>query len=276
MKNLLLLILSSLILYSCSSSVDKFRPTVFYPESKTGILSYYSNGIPFGAFNIDSSTNCIISVEEVKILENKYFRLWLLYQNNSDENYLLEPLKIVKMGIKGNNGKYYELKPEPPSSILVSIDDEKESKLIVETIGSTLKMISNNVSTKNTTITDNRNHQLEVNDKGEKIEARNEKIVSNAKSNFNDITTWYDTYLTSINNGILRKNTLFKNQSVNGYIYFLLPDEFQSKKFDRFDVRSYPDPDDKKNFDIEKSLFTLIIKTNTGEKVVEYKISKDE
>ncbi|MEI7485352.1 MAG: hypothetical protein WCK13_11645 [Ignavibacteriota bacterium] len=191
---------------------------------------------------------------------------------------MLEPLKIATVKIKGNNEKNYYLKPEPRSAILAPIDEEKESKIIAETIGSSLKMISNNVKTKNTTIKDNNGNKIEIEDKKDKINDKNDRIESKMQSNISDIATWYDIFQESINNGILRKNTLFQNNSVNGYIYFLLPEEFQTKKFDRFDVRTFPDPDGKEEnkFDIEKSLFTLIINSNVGEKVIEFKVSKDD
>lgn len=278
MKNIFLITLFSILLCSCSSSVDKFKEKVFYPEPKSDVLSYYANGIPFGAFSIDTSINCIISIEEKNILGNKYFRLWILYQNNLKEPYLFEPLKIATIRIKGNNEKNYYINPEPRSAILAPIDEEKESKIIAETIGGTLKMISNNINTKNTTIKDNKGNKIEIEDGKDKSRDKNDKIVTDVKSNINDIATWYDIFLESINNGILRKNTLFQNQSVNGHIYFLLPEEFQTKKFDKFDVGTYPNPDgkDENKFDIEKSLFSLIIKTNIGEKVIEFKISKDD
>ena len=37
--------------------------------------------------------------------------------------------------------------------------------------------------------------------------------------------TWYDVYKRSVDQGVLRRHTIFPGQSVNGYIYFTLPNE---------------------------------------------------
>ncbi len=55
------------------------------------------------------------------------------------------------------------------------------------------------------------------------INDKKEKIKSILRQNHNDLQNtenWYNIFKNSINDGVLRKNTVFPNQSVNGYIYF--------------------------------------------------------
>lgn len=252
----------------CSSPKD-FQYDVFYPKSNSGILSYYIDGIPFGAFFSDS-LGYIISLEKVNMIGNYYLRLWLLCQNNYQESYLLDPINIAKIKINYKN-KTYDLLPETPSKLLSDVENDKQVNLITQTIGSTLKAINTHFKTKNTKITDGHGNEITVHDREEKVETKVDQIGNKFENKLNNIENWYDIYSSSINNGILRKNTMFNNLSVNGYIYFNLENFSGGKEFDRFDVSTY-EGNNKANF--EESKVSLLIETKSGYKEIEFVRSK--
>jgi hypothetical protein len=108
------------------------------------------------------------------------------------------------------------LSPEKPSIILNHIENQKLIANISTAIGGWAKELS----TKPTTITSEaesgKTIRSTVNDAKEKRAAvRDETDQSIASTSY-----WYDTYNNSVSQGLLRKNTIFPNQSVNGYICF--------------------------------------------------------
>jgi hypothetical protein len=69
---------------------------------------------------------------------------------------------------------------------------------------------------------------------------------------------WYDAFKNSISSGILRKNTMFQNQSVNGYVYFELPTlrDYAGRKY---------------TFNPNDRGFTLTIKIPPAQKAILFK-----
>ena len=57
-----------------------------------------------------------------------------------------------------------------------------------------------------------------MNDRGEKIQAANDRTDAQMR----ETAYYYGTFKESVNSGILRRNTIFAGQSVNGYMYFPL------------------------------------------------------
>ncbi len=212
-----------LLISGCSSesALIKQYKTVYEPEKKEGVISYYVSGLPMGAYG-DDKYSIMFNLKPATILDDNCLRLWLLYENINEEEYLIEPTKITKIELWKYGIKRYELSPESPLNILTQIEEDKQQNLIMESIGSALK----NLSTSNTKIKINGKDKIEIKDKDQKIQEITEENVNR----INNINDWYDIYSESINNGLLRKNTLFKNKSVNGYIYFKIPIEDKNVK----------------------------------------------
>ncbi len=113
--------------------------------------------------------------------------------------------------------------PESPTKILANISNEKAKSLIVQSIGGTFETMSINPTTAKTRLDDGSTLTTTLNDKKEK-----QDIVTNRTANtMANTAIWYDTYINSVSNGILRRNTVFPGQSVNGYIYFPFPDQWE-------------------------------------------------
>jgi hypothetical protein len=131
----------------------------------------------------------------MKLAGEKYFRLWMLVANNASTPYVLDPLRSVSLEFLGKT-VYGEVRSAiqvtPPSEVLASID---EAEMMAE--------ISRNI--------------------GGFLLARASQVQTPDYARFSDlreISNWYSTFKSSINAGILRKNTIAPGTSVNGYVYF--------------------------------------------------------
>lgn len=180
---------------SSESTIIKKYKTVYEPINQDSVTSYYVSGIPFGSYENDKYS-IIFNVQATNILYNEYLTFWVLLKNKGEEEYLLEPTKIFKMSILKGNIKKDDIFPESPLNILREVEYSKQTDLVMAAIGSALKTIS-----------------VKTISSVEREEDRLERKVSN-------INTWYNLYSESVNNGILRKNSLFQDKSVNGIVYF--------------------------------------------------------
>ena len=189
----------------------------------------------------------------VEIAAVGYIRLWLLYGNKMSTDFLLAPSEIVTMTISGKDDYESNIKPESSSKILADIEDEKIISSILTTIGGALQTLS----TQNTKIYDENNEeQMSIGDK----DLKNELILQKTKKQLANTVYYYDLFKESVNQGILKRNTLFPYKSVNGYLY--LPIEAYS-------MYSY-----RGSFieDIEDNIDKIIFKINTpiGIKNIEF------
>ena len=108
------------------------------------------------------------------------------------------------------------LSPEKPSIILNHIDNQKLIANISTAIGGWAKELSTESTTITSETESGKTIRSTVNDaKENRATVRNETDQSIASTSY-----WYDTYNNSVSQGLLRKNTIFPNHSVNGYICF--------------------------------------------------------
>ena len=164
------IVLCGFVFLSCASTAP---PTIFVPSQDAAVKSYYRNGLPIGAISHDS-TLIMLSMEPTELVGTRYMRLWFLYRNGTDAQFLLEPMKCAKLSIEGADEMYQDIAPEAPARILANIENAKASALIVEAIGGTLQ----GLSAQSTTITNRSGDKWEVNDRGEKIQVVNDRSDS--------------------------------------------------------------------------------------------------
>jgi hypothetical protein len=251
--DLLILVLATLIISSCASTKP---PVIYLPTQNSEVMSFYRNGLPIGVVNTDSSF-IIVLLEPTDVGDTDYMRLWLLYKNNSNTPYLLEPLKAVKLSIlsiKGDRKSFDNITPESPTKILAHIKNEKTVSLIAQAIGGTLKAMS----TQQTTITNRKGDEWVVNDKDSKVDA----VLARTRTLMINTAVLYDIFENSVNSGILRRNTIFPGESVNGYIYFPLP--LDKESVGPFSIKP------------ESYNYRLFITTQIGGNVIEFTPAEGE
>jgi hypothetical protein len=156
----------------------------------------------------------------------------LLLIGETPTDYIIVPLneypKSIKYVSKEKVGRVVEivdsqtpqrnstLSPEKPSIILNHIENQKLIANISTAIGGWAKELSTKPTTITTETESGKTIRSTVNDAKEKRAA----VRDETDQSISSTSYWYDTYNNSVSQGLLRKNTIFPNQSVNGYICF--------------------------------------------------------
>jgi hypothetical protein len=203
------------------------------------------------------------SVEPVVVSREKYIRLWLLYRNYSQTPYDLNPARCIRLHMKGRKHSYRDIEPEPPSTMLESVNNEDAIKQSAMMVGRPLEGV------------------------GEKDEGIRGGIVQSLIDGTigplpgfmsrdpglplfiyfiiecgKDVgkysgTKLYDNYTKSVNDGILKRHLVYPNNSVNGYMYFPFPGlNWRSEN------PSFPEA--------WEYAYTLEIMTQTGSSMIEF------
>jgi len=248
-------VLILIAIFSCASTKP---PVIYLPTQNSEVMSFYRNGLPIGVVNTDSSF-IVFLLEPTEVSGTDYIRLWLLYKNNSNAPFLLEPLKAVKLSIKGDTNSFDNIAADSPTKILAHIKNEETVSLIAQTIGGTLKAMSEQP----TTITSPKGDKWVVNDRNTKVDA----MVSKTTASMVNTAILYDIFQSSVNTGILRRNTVFPGESVNGYIYFPLPVvEYSQYGYNRHEEVIKP----------ENYTYRIFITTQIGSAVIEFTPAEGE
>ncbi len=214
-----ILILISIVL-GCAST----KPfTKYLPEQQENVFPFFTSGQPIGAIET-AEAFLLLSLEPTYVAGRPYIRLWMLYQNTSDKPYLLEPLQFVTLtSTHISKDKSKSSQPESPTKILAHISNDKAATMIMQAIGGTLEQMAVKPTTTRTETYEIANGGVRtstaittVDDESKKRGEIHDRTV-NAMMN---TAIWYELYQSSVSEGILRRNTIFPTQSVNGYIYF--------------------------------------------------------
>jgi hypothetical protein len=178
-------------------------PVVQLPEAAPGVRSIFSNGQPIALVEAPEA-RLLLALDPTRLGTRQYARLWLLYQNTSRDTLLFDPARCATVEVVDTaRGGSDRLEPEAPSRVLARISNEQAAATIAEAIGGALQVASAE----------------------SRIEAR---LASEQASDALDRTAgWYDLFRASISAGVLRRNTLFPGQAVQGYVYFALPERTQ-------------------------------------------------
>jgi len=205
------LVLSSLFIVGCASTVPN---NVFLPVETSKTIPFFRNGIPIAAGFTDS-TFILTSIEPSDGYPggSRAIRLWLLFKNNAHKPFLLKPLEHVTLTCEDlEKGTSKTITPISPTLLSAAIENEKRTIQTLQIIGGTLK----NLAAQPTTINDNYGNSWQVND----LEEKKERILAKTIDNTSNTAYWYEIYKRSLYSGILKKNTIFFNESVNGLIFF--------------------------------------------------------
>lgn len=215
-RKILRLFLLSAIILGCASTVPVPK---FMPEQGQNVFPFFTKGQPIAAVQ-STDGFMLLSMEPTILANRRYIRLWILYQNTSEEPYLLEPKSFVSLTITSiSKGKTGTSTPESPTKILADISNEKALSMIMQAIGGTLETMAARPTTAETRFNDGSSATTTIYDQQEKRDIVADR-TANAMAN---TAMWYEIYQNSISDGILRRNTVFPGRSVNGYIYFPFP-----------------------------------------------------
>lgn len=207
------LLLTLFLVGSCATN-NVLPPTIYLPAQADRVAPFYVNGVPIGAVASDSAF-IMVSLEFVTIGRAEYMRLWLLYENEGNTPLLLEPLSAVTLGVTSGRDSCDGIVPESPTQLAKRVSNEAAKSMILQAIGGALEALS----VQPTRITGPLGEEiLKVDDTDEKLE----RIRDRSSAGIRNTAVYYDVFRRSVTTGILRRNTVFPGQSVNGYIYFPL------------------------------------------------------
>lgn len=199
-------------------------------------------------------------------------RLWLLYNNSSKTPFFLDPMKAARITTTVNHDTVemvadtleivggiahverqtqivkvsdtLNFEPTPPFEIFASIDNQKTVATILQAIGG----VAEAVGQKPTTITNTETgEKWQVND----TEEKRKEVINETNAQVATTSVAYNLYKHSIVVGILKRNTVFPNQSVTGYIYFKPPKVAEYRNF-----RYYTEDLDLNNCVLHLEVFT--------------------
>lgn len=221
--NAVLVVVSISFVMGCASTIPV---TEYCPEAQQNVFPFFFEGQPIAAIKTESAF-MLLALEPTQLGSTIYLRLWVLYQNTSDQPYLLEPLKFADLTTTRISWSKSESSvAESPTKVLKHISDEKAALMIAQAIGGVLQATAVKPTTttthgymssesgvslfSGTTVADDQQKKRDA------VSAQTAKVITNT-------AIWYDLYLHSVSQGILRRNTVFPGQGVNGYVYFPFP-----------------------------------------------------
>jgi hypothetical protein len=223
------LFLLSAVGLGCASTVPEPK---FMPEKSENVFPFFTKGQPIAAVH-STGAFMLVAIEPTVLANQRYFRLWLLYQNTSEEPYLLEPLEFTTLTVTSpSKEKTGSSKPESPTKILAHISNDKALSLIMQAIGGSLEAMAAGPTKVETRFNDGSSASTTIYDQKQKRDV----IADRTADAMANTAAWYEIYQNSISDGILRRNTVFPGQSVNGYIYFPFP---TPRKFEFGEFESY-------------------------------------
>jgi hypothetical protein len=204
------------VVLGCASTVPV---TKYLPEQTENVLPFFTAGQPIAAVETPRSF-LLLSLEPTVLANRPYVRLWILYHNISQEPYLLEPLRFTSLTITSvAREKSGTTTPESPTKILADISNQEAAAMIAEAIGGTLQGMAARPTTVDTRFDNGSSARTTIYDQEEKRDVIADR-TANAMAN---TAMWYDIYRNSLSDGILRRNTVFPGESVNGNIYLPIP-----------------------------------------------------
>jgi hypothetical protein len=209
-------------------------PMILVPESKPGFATYYQQGQAIAAA-ANESTSVLLAADRCDLFGAPYLRIWLLYFSRMDSPVLLEPISTVAIRAYSASGSCYVGQPELPYKLTAQGENAKVRAQIATIFGGALQSIGaamgaqpqpTTIRTSGTTITGPHNTHYDVsgqtstvNDQGEKLAARDEAIRAQTERRMDAVTSAHEMFAASLNAGLLRKQTVFPQSGVNGYIY---------------------------------------------------------
>jgi len=193
----------------------------FFPKESPNTYCIYGAGssMPVGIFFADSAFY-MYALDTAIVDSEKYIRLWLLYLNLSQRPYDFDPMKCAKLHMSGKKSTYKDVSPDAPERILTVVRKQDAMDSISKTIAPQLKKLA-------TLQTEFQWEEWWTGTLGEsgmhpRPFARKPFIF--APSSKGTLSSGlYEILTNSLNDGILKRYSVFPENSVNGYIYFPFP-----------------------------------------------------
>jgi hypothetical protein len=190
----------------------------FFPTPGPNTYCMYVTGpsMPIGIFFSDSAFY-MYSLDTATVDSEKYLRMWLLYKNQSQTPYLLDPMKCLRLHMQSRQRSFSDILPTRPSKMLESLDNRQAIDEVSEKIGKALQALAL-IQTSSSSLEEYFIQWGAISGPfyymhGKFAPSREGSLSADLHAIFTD----------GINSGILGRYTVYPNNSVNGFIYFPFP-----------------------------------------------------
>jgi hypothetical protein len=194
------------------------RQYTFYPKESPNTYCIYSAGssMPIGIFFSDSALY-MYALDTAIVDSDKYIRLWMLYKNLSSLPYDFNPIRCTILHMHGKKDSFRDIYPEPPSVMLGKVNKESAVSKIAADVENILKRLAvvQTRSVFDEVIFDRWGHQ------SMRIPHMHGRFRPSTEGSLS--ADLYSIFTLSVNDGILKRYTVYPENSVSGYIFFPFP-----------------------------------------------------
>jgi len=190
---------------------------LLFPKESPGTYCLYgaANSMPIGIFFSDSAFY-MYSLGTAIVDSEKYIRLWLLYLNLSRRPYEFDPLKCLKISMRGEKDSYRAIPPTSSGEMLAASNTDSAKGMISGTIGKFMRESSIQ-----------RSQFIDWNTRFDLKFGRQQWLGRNAPPDIPlggiNPNSLYGIFCRALNCGILERHTVFPGSGVHGYAYFPFP-----------------------------------------------------
>jgi hypothetical protein len=193
-------------------------PTIVVPERSSSVQVFYRAGQPLAAMDADIVA-LLLNVTPYELAGARYLRVYLLYINRGSNPVLLTPATALRVRYKLPEWIDWRIgTPSTPTQMLNEVEAQKAKAQIAAIIGSQLRSLGDAMTTRPTTIS-GPGGTYEVNDVEEKLEARDLRNQSDLRARLAEQDRSFGLLASAVNQGVLRTNTVFPGEGVQGFLY---------------------------------------------------------
>ena len=206
----LIFIIFLITINSCQTSF--VRPIVYEPKESSDVALYYFDGNPVAEL-ISEDKILQASVTYSKLTTRDFIRVWVNYTNLTDKPELIDPMKsFILHQYRYDKRTEKEYSPQYPYIIVSRLQREKQNAILVNAFIGILEA----ASTTATVYYHSSGDVIVKNDLQEKLNM----VYNNSALRADMLRQNFDQLVRDVNTIFLKKNTVFPNQSISGFIFF--------------------------------------------------------
>jgi hypothetical protein len=200
-------------------------PPQYFPMKNPGVLCVYgtASAVPITIINTDSAL-FLLSLDLDIVDEEKYVRLWLLYMNLSETPYDFNPARDIRLSVTDGAHAFNAIPPERNDWLWTVLDTGRVMGAMSASVQASLE----SMAIQRTEYLYNDVVFLKL------LALQGLLFISQTRTRgmpthftpARDATLsgrLYNTYMTSVNVGLIGRNLVYPDNSLHGYVYFPHP-----------------------------------------------------
>jgi hypothetical protein len=230
------------------STIPKY-PYVYEPTKGAEVFSYYVLGTPYAAIETDCA-DIRMSIGPTMLNQKYYMRVFISYNNLSDQPFLFYPLDSLSLCIEDND-KSNIISATSPNEIVRSIDITKNTALFFQALSGGIEAAAVRPTTIN-----GPGGTYKIDD----VARKQQLAIDRAAGNMAVTDVLGEGLKTSFSSTVLRRHTIFPGGSLAGFAYFQAPGHTAPKGISERALAAY----------IASHRFNITIRTACGVQTVQF------